>query len=107
MPIGRQVKIISITGGASSGSATDIDAGHAWIVAIVGASSGSASACRLPAGAEIGDVVEIYTNGSQQTNIFAPDGESFLNTGTNPSIGSDDGGVFCRKISASVWVWNH
>jgi len=107
MPIGRQVKIISITGGTSSGTATDIDAGHPWIVAIVGASSGSVSFCKLPDGAEIGDVAEVYSDGSQLTYILAPDSESFLNTGTNPSIGTDEGGVFCRKISATVWVWNH
>lgn len=107
MPIGRQVKIVSITGSSSSGSATDIASGHAWIVAIVGPSEGT-TYCRLPSGAEVGDVVEVYTDGSQFTHILAPANESYL-PNDSPSIGGSAGfgGVFCRKISADTWVWIH
>jgi hypothetical protein len=107
MPFGRQITIISIVGGASAGTATDIDQGYPIIVAIVGSSGGSQTYCRLPAAAEIGDIVEIYTDGSSNTSVLAPAGEAFINTSTNPLVGIDEGGIICRKVSATGWVWIH
>lgn len=100
MPIGRRVTIISITGGSSSSSPTDVESGHPWVIAIV--SGGIQNYCRLPSGAEIGDVVEMYSSGDNMSFISPPDGEAFLKSDASPKVRTDAGTIF-RKVSATKW----
>jgi len=102
MPIGRRVKIVSISGNASSGSATEIDQGHPWIVALV-ANVALPSYCKLPANAEIGDVVEVYPGDTQGGIVVqVPSGESWRGEAL-PQLA--DGGALCRKVTSTEWAW--
>jgi hypothetical protein len=99
MPIGRQIKIISITGGSSS-SPADIDSGNPCIVAIV-----NSGYCRLPSGAEIGDIVEVYgAESSGAVFIVPPSSESFIASDAAPHI-IKYGGAFFRKVAATKWAY--
>jgi hypothetical protein len=69
---------------------------------------------RLPADAEIGDVVEVYAPPPQATNprVFPNVGESIVprpvSTGTNYAAGCDvdfvRGGIAFRKVSSTLWM---
>src|SRR2546422_4911902 len=101
MPIGRRVTIVSLSGGSSSESATEIEEGHPWTVALI-SYGGSPSYCKLPANAEIGDVVEIYpTSGSMVVEV--PSGESWITSTALPQLNTS--GAICRKVSSTEWTY--
>lgn len=100
MPIGRQIPVLSVTGASSSSSPADIESGHPCVIVIV---SGSLqNYCRLPSGAAIGDIVEMYSSGDNMSFILAPDGEAFLKSDASPKVRTDAGTLF-RKVSATKW----
>lgn len=110
MPIGRLVEIVSVTATISP-SVADIVAETGWTVALVTAASGDPLSTerlvRLPADAEIGDVVELYRDATVAATIevLPPSGESLLNPVTHLNLTANHGGAFFRKVAVDQWGW--
>jgi hypothetical protein len=88
-----------------SGSTTTIGRSAGWTVAVLQPQSANDYACNIPAGFEVGDVIEFYLD----TTVFGIGGGWFyLPAGeTMPDGVSDRGGIgpgtIMRKISSTMW----
>ncbi len=106
------ITIVEVTAnGVTTGSATEVPAvsGHTVVLVTTTSSPTDQSAVRLPSGAEIGDVVELYhVNNDAHIIVFPPTGErlgfrttdeSFImNAGENPGAGA-----MFRKTKSDRW----
>jgi len=120
--------LIPVTGGLISGGAQGTVVGNdgtaiphlaGVTIAVITATNVSGalhSAVKLPASADVGDVVEIYSDPSSTADvvIMPPNGEAIgtnavstgTNTGTAYSMTSAYGLIF-RKIKADHWMPSH
>lgn len=109
--------LANITGGTVSGSSpvgndgTTIVRYSEYTIAVATVSS-TTGVVTLPDDAEIGDVVEVHSEGPSTNNatVFPPIGETIrgfdTSTGTNSGAGMSTnplGSAIVRKTSASVW----
>jgi hypothetical protein len=100
------VAIVTVAGsGTSQMTATPIPHHCGYTIAIVEAEDTPSveQAVLLPAGADIGDVVEVHRKliGGYSARVFAPSGE-YLNRNLNGQIDVDAGLTF-RKIASGDW----
>lgn len=89
--------------GTGQGSGTVIDT-PSFVTVIVIACTGSNYAATLPAGVDIGSIVEAYATGDHAANVFPPSGSSIGARPTNSEVVvSVDYGRRFRKVSATSW----
>jgi hypothetical protein len=96
--------IVNVTpSGSTQGGATEIPDGYEVTVA-TSVSGGGNSAIKLSASALVGDVVEVYNNGSSTLSVFPASGEAIGSSGTNTSVAiSQDRGRSFRKTASGLW----
>ncbi len=93
--------------GTTQGSGTVISAPSEWTVILATTSVGN-DAIVLPDSTDIGNVVEVYANGSYDVNVFPASGHSIGDNGTNAAVYSAKstgyrGGRLFRRMTATTW----
>lgn len=86
--------------GSTSGSPTVIPTFSGWTVAVT--TSGSGDAYRLPATADIGDVVELHAADTNAQDLYAPSGETIRGQASIGLSSLGNSGIF-RKFSSTQW----
>lgn len=81
---------------------TVIPAISGWTVVITITGAGGDS-YRLPAGAEIGDIVELHAADANAQDLFAPSGETIRGQ-SSIGLSSMGGSGLFRKFSATQWA---
>jgi hypothetical protein len=91
--------------GSTQGDAAQIQHVAGYTVVLVTVTD-TARAIELPAGAEVGDVVEVHIASTAGTGvlIFPPNGESLLTGNTSATVGQSSGGLLFRKVGQTSWA---
>lgn len=88
---------------APSSSTTDIPRVSGHTIAVVTVVGTGNAEVRLPADAEVGDVVEIYNTSDPWSPIIrAPTGETISTTNPDPTV-SEQRGKLVRKLTGGRW----
>jgi hypothetical protein len=90
--------------GTTSGSATAMTRYCQHTVVSVTVTTNN-TAVKLPTGAEIGDVVEVYNVAGfpLAPDVFPPSGETLVNSNTD--ISCTGGGAIFRKVTSTSWAF--
>lgn len=100
----------ALANGASKAAATEIPHSSHTTIALVHATSNTTlhTGVRLPSGANIGDVVEVYVTNSDDIDdstvaIYPPTGEQYTANTSHFEIALGGAGLLNRKIDSITW----